>query len=183
MKVLKDEIIIRQIKAGNENSYRQLFDEHYVRLVNVSYKIVGDIDDARESVQSVFVKIYENRETLEIKTNLKAYLNRSVVNTSINLKNKKSKIISIGQSDFNPTNSTEFRDLIEEAESESKIWETINELPNQCKRIFLMSRFEDISNAEIALKLDISKRTVETQISKALKYLRNKLLIFITLLF
>jgi len=106
-----------------------------------------------------------------------------VVNTSINLKNKKSKIISIGQSDFNPTNSTEFRDLIEEAESESKIWETINELPNQCKRIFLMSRFEDISNAEIALKLDISKRTVETQISKALKYLRNKLLIFITLLF
>jgi len=95
VKVLKDEIIIRQIKAGNENTYRQLFDEHYVRLVNIAYKIVGNIDDARDSVQSVFVRIYENRETLEIKTNLKAYLNRSVVNTTINLKNKKSKIISI----------------------------------------------------------------------------------------
>ncbi|MDA7730367.1 RNA polymerase sigma-70 factor [Salibacteraceae bacterium] len=183
MKVLKDEIIIRQIKAGNENTYRQLFDEHYVRLVNIAYKIVGNIDDARDSVQSVFVRIYENRETLEIKTNLKAYLNRSVVNTTINLKNKKSKIISIEESDLNTTNSTEFRDLIEEAESESKIWEAINELPDQCRRIFLMSRFQDTSNEEIALKLNISKRTVETQISKALKYLRNKLLIFITLLF
>lgn len=183
MKELKDEIIIRQIKAGNENTYRQLFDEHYLRLVNISYKIVGDIDDARESVQSVFVRIYENRETLEIKTNLKAYLNRSVVNASINLKNQKSKFVSIERNDIDQFDSIEFQDLIEEAESESKIWETINELPDQCKRVFLMSRFQDISNQEIASKLDISKRTVETQISKALKFLRPKLLIFIILLF
>jgi len=176
MKILQDLVVIKQLKSGNENAFKQLFDENYVRLVNLSFKIVEDIDDARECSQSVFVRLFENRETLEIRSNLKAYLNRSVINASINLKNKKSKIISMDISKLDLLNNSEFKNLMEEAESEAKIWETINGLPEQCRRIFLMSRFEDTSNGEIASKLKISKRTVETQISKALKILRNNLL-------
>lgn len=178
MKILKDEIITKRLRQGDEIAYKQLFETHYIRLVNISYKIVGNLDDARECVQTIFVKLYENRDSVKIKTNLVAYLNRSAVNASINLKDKKAKLISMESSDIDPLHFHEFRDLIEEAEYETKIWDAINQLPLQCRKIFVLNSFEHISNAEIALQLNLSKRTVETQISKALKFLRGKLLIF-----
>ena len=176
MKKLNKERIVSQISAEKESAFEQLFKEHYPRLVSISNKIIGDIDDSKDCAQAVFVKLFENEEKFENINNLKAYLNRAVINTSINFNKKKSKTIGFVTNVLNSTSISQFRDLIEESEEESKIWKVINELPPQSKKVFIMSRFQDLSNQEISIKLNISKRTVETHISKSLKFLRGKLL-------
>ena len=114
---------------------------------------------------------------LNIKVSLKSFLYQSVRNRALNeikskqIKNRHHEMILVGSSESNH----ETDNLIQEAELEIRIVQAVALLPAQCKRIFEMSRVEGLSNTEIAESLQLSKRTVETQISKALKALREQL--------
>lgn len=140
-----------------------------------------DVDLARDCAQGVFIKLYEKRDTLNITSSLGAYLKRSVLNEAINAQKKDFGIVSLTDSD--PELDIDHRHLMEEAEEEARIWHAIDDLPHKCRHIFKLNRFDGLSNQEIADKLDLSKRTVETQISIALKKLRDKLLSFFELIF
>jgi RNA polymerase sigma-70 factor (ECF subfamily) len=173
----EDILIVRQLREGREAAFHALFKKYFGALTIFSNKIVKDEDVARDIVQGVFTRIYEQRSTLEIQVSLKAFLYQSVRNRSLNeLKSRQIKqrhhdiILQQSSGDIATDDS-----LIEEAEMEDRIVEAIGALPNQCKRIFEMSRFDGLSNSEIADTLSLSKRTVETQISKALKTLRSQL--------
>lgn len=168
--------IINGLKAGDESSYKQLFNDYYILLSAYANKYVNDPEEAREIVQDLFVHLFEIRNSLIINTSLKSYLYRSVRNRCMNhirYIQLQEKNLEYLKAEGSPATIQE--DKIIETELEYRIFQIVSELPLQCQRIFRMSRVEGKPNREIAQILNLSIRTVETQISKALKILRNNL--------
>ena len=169
------EIIIKKLRSGDEKFYKSVFYEYYPLLTYFANKYVNDLDIAREIVQDFFVKLYEKRYSINIDSSFKSYLYKSVYNSCINYLNqialREQHHRQIKSQDHEQTEFTE--DEINMTELENKIYCEIEKLPAQCRRIFKMNRFDGLTNSEIAAKLKLSKRTIETQISKALRILRK----------
>lgn len=172
---MTDEKLLRGISRGEEEAFRNLFQTYFEPLTFYANRYLKDLDSARDLVQDVMSHIYENREKLEIRESLKAFLYRSVANRSLNLlkheevKQRHHAIIKDRSDEHYQDGDIEFSEL------QAKINRLMLSLPPECGRIFRMSRMEHMSNQEIADELNISKRTVETQISKALKVFRQAL--------
>lgn len=133
------------------------------------------MDKARDITQNVFVTIYENRSMLVITSSVKAYLYRSVYHACLN-ELKKTK----AHDEHHLLLAEQFseiddHDVMLRAELEAQVLLEIQKLPEQCRNIFEMNRFQGRKNRDIAVELGISVRTVETQVSKALKILRQNL--------
>jgi RNA polymerase sigma-70 factor (ECF subfamily) len=170
-----NEDTIRAIRRGNRDAFRQVFDTCYESLCQYAFTIMKDMDEAEDIVQSMFLKIWERREELEIRHALRPYLFKAVYHQCINqLEHRaiKQKHQDHGARDV--LSAVQQPDVFPD-ELEENIRSFINELPQQCRLIFIMSRYEELRYAEIAQKLDISVNTVENQVSKALKILRAKL--------
>jgi RNA polymerase sigma-70 factor, ECF subfamily len=168
-----DNKLLLKLKEGNEKSYQLIFDDFYSLLTAFAYKYLRDLDQAKEVVQNVFVKFYEKRKSIEITTSFKSYLYKMVYNDCLALKRKQS-VIDLAYSNYasEHLDDADYTQLIEQTEEEYKLHQLIERLPDKCKEIFKLSRFEERKNPEIAQMLNLSIRTVETQISKALKFLR-----------
>ncbi len=169
------EIIIQKLRSGDEKFYKSVFYEYYPVLTYFANKYVNDIETAKEIVQEFFVRLYEKRFSLNIDTSFKSYLYKSVYNSCINYL---TQVAVREQHHRHIKNMTHEKSVFSEVdmnmvELEKKIYNEIEKLPAQCRRIFKMNRFDGLSNSEIAEKLQLSKRTVETQISKALRILRK----------
>jgi RNA polymerase sigma-70 factor (ECF subfamily) len=181
-----DKILIEGLKSKNESAFDDLFRKYNKKLVFFALKIVKNLDTANEVVQDLFVNFWEKRHQLEPKISLQAYLYRSVYNNCIHASKK---VKQIQGEEFNAMNEPgeDFNNLLEQNELEVKIYDLIEQLPTECQRIFKLSRFEELKYQEIADQLNLSVKTVETQMSRALKFLRTnlsdyiKLLIFILL--
>jgi RNA polymerase sigma-70 factor (ECF subfamily) len=174
---LSDVELQQGLEDGSEKAFQELFLRYYAQLVVFARKVVIDDDLARELVQDVIVNFYEKRKEIKIHSSLKAHLYQSVRNRCLN-QIKHSQIRRDHHANIYINKKSEeayVDDKLEETELEQKIFSIIQTLPAQCKKIFEMSRFEGLSNQEIADDLNLSKRTVETQISKALKVLRKNL--------
>ncbi len=158
--------------------------EYYPQLTVFAKKYVEDLDIARDIVQDMFVWLYESRDSIKSIKLLKPYLFQSIKNRCLNyLKAKKihqkhEAVILTTQSNV----ESDVERKMDEVELEEKIFQVVSGLPERCQLIFRMSRMEGKKNSEIANDLDISIRTVETQISKALKVLRNNLIHYLKLL-
>jgi len=175
---LRDEEIhiIRGIKAGDEQTYSHLFETYYRVLSVFAFRYVTDLEVASEIVQDLFVHIYENRQTLMISTSLKSYLYQSVRNRCLNhLKQVKNHGRHLDELTWEVAESLDPETIYHETELESRVFQIVSDLPSRCQEIFIMSRVEGKKNSEIASKLKLSVRTVETQISRALKILRKKM--------
>ncbi len=174
---MDEKTLLNRFAKGDEAAFEQIFLLYYQPLVVFANKLVYDIDMARDLVQGVIVHFYEKREEIQIHTSLKAHLYQSVRNRCLNHLKREQTIRNHHSSLFAETKESEniFYDIMEETELENRIFQIIKSLPNQCQKIFEMSRFQGKSNQEIAEELSISKRTVETQISNALKKMRQKL--------
>lgn len=169
--------LLNRIYKGDQAAFEEIFISYYQALVVFATKLVSDMDLSRDIVQEVIVNFYEKRTQIQIHTSLKAHLYQSVRNRCLNHL-KREQIVrnhhSILIADKKEAEKV-FYDTMEETELELKIHQVIQSLPKQCKNIFEMSRYQGKSNQDIAEDLSISKRTVETQISNALKKLRVKL--------
>jgi RNA polymerase sigma-70 factor (ECF subfamily) len=184
---MNEKDLIYGLAQGDENAFKVVFDLYYSPLVVFATKIIGDLDMSRDLVQDVIVSFFEKRKSIEIHTSLKAHLYQSVRNRCLNYIKREKIIREHQQSLFNEVKENElnFVDLMEETELEYMIFREIKNLPSQCQRIFNMSRFHRFqgkTNQEIADELAISKRTVETQISNALKRLRKNLVTYVVLI-
>jgi RNA polymerase sigma-70 factor (ECF subfamily) len=169
---------VNQIKNGNIKAFEQLFRDLYAPLCGFAQKIVEDKDKAEELVQDVFYKLWKNKNNLNIRVSLKSYLYKSVQNSCLltiqhnKVKEKyKAHIISTKDSSNVKTPEKE----LETKELHEKINKTMEELPERCREIFYLSKYEGLKYREIAEKLSISQKTVEANISKALKILRKNL--------
>ena len=168
--------IVEGLIEGEESSYKQLFSQYYILLSVYANKYVQDLEVAREIVQDFFVHMFEIRSSLIITTSLESYLYQSVRNRCLNhIKQIKVHEKHLENLKTDEVSSIDPEDKIMETELEHQIYQIVSQLPGQCEKIFKMSRVDGKKNKEIAMILNISIRTVETQISKALKILRNKL--------
>ena len=168
--------LIKGLRAGHEDVYALLFNKYYRPLTVFATTYVNNLEPAREIVQDLFVSLYENRKSILIATSLKSYLYQSVKNRCLNyLKHLAVERKHIDKAVLEKELSEDLEARILETELEYKIFEIISELPPKCQQIFKMSRVQGLKNKEIAEKNAISIRTVETQISMALKALRENL--------
>lgn len=176
---MTDDELLQGLKKGEEKAYHQLFQHYFEPLTFYANRYLKDLDAARDLVQEVMSQLYEKRESLEIRESLKAFMYRSVANRSLNvLKHEevKQRHHAVIKEQADPYFQ---QDEIELSELQARINQLMHALPPECGRIFRMSRLEHKSNSEIAEELGISKRTVETQISKALKIFRKALKLLI----
>jgi RNA polymerase sigma-70 factor (ECF subfamily) len=159
------------------SSFEAIYLDHFVPLHRYAATIVNDQVIAEEMVHQVFWKLLERKEDIQIQISLKAYLYRSVHYECLNhLKHEKVKqtYTSDAKRQIEDT-SSDLLDRVQYKELERQIKLAINELPEQCRTIFQLSRFEDLKYAEIASQLGLSVKTIETQMSRALKKLRIQL--------
>ena len=169
----REHILFTEIRNGNEEAFNKVFDLYYSRLCFFSDQILHDFDLSRSIVQQVFVDLWIKRDRLLV-TSLQAYLYHSTRNASLDVLKHK-KVESRYLSSLGPNESIVEADLMEEAELAERINEAIQNLPEKCREVFLLCRFEGLKYAEIADQLNISVKTVEMQISIALKKLRKDL--------
>ena len=163
-------------------AFETLFRSFFPGLVLFAQKYVPDRDSATEIVHNVFLNLWEKREKVDTSTSLKSYLFTSVHNRCLNFIRDQKKF-DRDETLLERLDSDEFTDAsdrLEEMELEQRIYDAIQSLPEKCREVFTLNRFEELKYGEIAVKLDISVKTVETQISKALKILRNKLSDYLT---
>jgi RNA polymerase sigma-70 factor (ECF subfamily) len=161
-----------------------LFKAHYKELHAYAGVMLRDADMAEEIVQGMFLRFWEKRELLSVQTSIKAYLYKCVYNDSMNyLKHQKVKTKYHDFAAYTMNNEHEpASSRVELTELEIKLQEALNELPEACRAIFQMSRFEELKYREIAEQLGLSIKTVENQMGKALKLLRLKLADFVTVM-
>ncbi len=175
---------ISSIKNGNEAAFEKVFKTYFRNLHAFAYTFMKDDSIAEEIVQNVFFRIWEKKEQLQIDDSLKAYLYRSVHNESLNhLKHLKIKnSFQLQYSGNMESSNQDASNQMVAAELENDIQKAISELPPQCRTIFQMSRFEQLKYQQIADQLNISIKTVENQMGKALKVLRSKLVEYLPFL-
>jgi len=168
-----DLISFEDIKGGSEKAFNRAFELYYNSLCYFTDNILHDFDLSRSVVQQVFVDMWVKREKLQV-VSLKAYLFQSTRNAALDiLKHKKAE--SKYLSTLDKTEKEPMTDWIENAELADRINKAIDKLPEKCRQIFILCRFEELKYAEIAERLNISVKTVEMQVSIALKKLRSDL--------
>jgi len=180
-----EKIIIDKLKNKELAIFEQIFNEYFTPLTYFCYKYIENKQASEDIVQELFVKLWQHSETLEINISLKNYLYRWAANSSLNyLKHQKIKL------KYQHFVEKELENQIQEAddklatsELEEKLTNAINKLPEKCREVFILSRYENLKYQEIADKLQISVKTVENQISKALKTLRTEFFPLIILFF
>ena len=170
----------KRLQQGDEKAFEMIFKANYASLVGYALKILNDREEAEEMVQEVFVTVWEKRRELNIEVSLKSYLYRSVHNRSLNQKAKANvrRMYADQQSDNH--NHTEANTLLHHNELQMQLSQALDKLPEQCRKVFELSRFEGLKYAEIATHMNIALKTVENQMGKALRILREELNDFLT---
>jgi len=160
---------------------KKIFDESYQDLVVQALRLVKNPETAEDIVQDCFIKIWDKRNNLEISGDKLAYLARMIRNSCLDFLKKR----KIETSELNEAyqGSFEVEDVLITKDLQEKIDKTIDSLPEKCRQVFVLSRFEELSYNEISKQLNISKKTVEAHISRALKSLRISLKQFLFILF
>jgi len=169
---------------SSDLAFERLFKEHFKSLFSYAFTILKDEAQAEEIVQQVFFKIWDKKLTDNIQVSMKAYLYKAVYHESLNylkhrqIRNRYQQHV-MHQHQNQHDNATR---LLAMKEMEEKLREALNSLPQQCRTIFQMSRFDGLKYQEIAQQLGLSIKTVENQMGKALKQLRIKLIDFLPIL-
>lgn len=180
-----DNNLIELIRNGDKRAFDDVFLTHFKSLHAYAFTMIKERDDAEEIVQNVFVRIWTKRTQLKPDGYLKSFLYRSVHNESLNYL-KHQKVRSNFNVHYTDSVKNEMGDLNKEimaTELEKNIHSAINDLPEKCRNVFQLSRFDQMKYQEIADALNISIKTVENQMGKALKILRLKVVDFLILIF
>jgi RNA polymerase sigma-70 factor, ECF subfamily len=176
--LVSETLLIEQLTAQNELAFEKVFKRYYKALHSYAYTIVKNEDVADDMVQQVFYRMWNSAERVNIQSSIAAYLYRAVYNESLNYI-KHQKIVVAHQKETAPHMKSE-RDTaagkIINKELEQKLRQALNALPEQCRTVFQLSRFENLKYQEIAEQLGISVKTVENQMGKALKIMRVQLI-------
>lgn len=178
---MKDILIIEALERRDKVAFDYVFNFYYSSLCAFSLQYVDDRKSVEDLVQDFFVYLWVEAPKLKIKSSLKSYLFTAIKNRCLDYQ-KHHKIVEkyrnfILFSTENDTDSAAH--FFAESELRQAIQTSLGKLPPRCREIFEYSRLKGLSNQEISDKLEISKRTVELQISNALKILRKELADFL----
>lgn len=171
-----DEEILELFQKNEDQAIELFFRKYYSYLCNVIYRMLPDSSLAEDLAQDVFFDFWKKREGLRIQTSPRAYLKRAAVNKTLNyIRDRKMRFSDDEELPRMATTEDNSQQILENSELKDQIQESIDLLPERCRLIFVLSRFEEMTYQEIADQLDISIKTVENQISKALRFLRENL--------
>lgn len=174
---LIEKVLIKKLKQGDKDAFSTIFSAYYNNLVLFAINFTHEICSAEEIVQDIFIKIWEERDLININVSLKSYLIKAVQNECIDwfrhLKITEKYNAEITRKNYFFEYDTD--NYILRSELESQIDSSIEKLPVDIKIAFCMSRYDGLKYIEIAKKLNVSVRTIEVRISKALKLLHNDL--------
>ena len=172
----KDQSYLIALIKGDRKAFEYFFSKYYALLVLFSFKIIKRKEVSEDIVQDVFVTLWKIKETLSKLLKIKPYLYTSTKNKSLNhLKLQKNTVVSASSEDdyYDDENSY----LEEKQEQINKVNKAIEALPEKCKEVFILVKKEGYSYKETAEHLNISVKTVEAQVSKAIKLIKNEFLI------
>lgn len=170
--------IFNRMAEGDKTAFRFFFEKYYADLCNLINFYVRDAVISEEIAEDIFIGFWEKREDIKISTSVKAYLFKACKNKSLNyLRNEKrklnihEKLAKVAETSFEalPENVMDARQL------RKLIDKSVSSLPPKCREIFILAKEKDLSYKEIAAQLGISVKTVENQMGKALKLLRDLL--------
>ena len=169
------QFILNELQKGNERAFNFIFKEYYKSLSQFSYSFIKDQDKAESLVQEVFIKLWEKRESLGHIDNLLSYMMVMVRNLSLDYlrKEKVNLKVYLKIKPEESVNTTE--DQLSKNEFEEKLLKSVLKLPERCRIAFELSRFESLTNKEIAEQMKISVKGVEALIGRSLKILRDEL--------
>lgn len=179
--LLDDDGLTQLLRDGNELAFTEIYNRYWDKLYYVAYKLLKDTDAAEEIVQDVFFILWKKRETLAIKS-LAAYLasmtRYSVYRFISKEKNAKKQEDIIGRLGIAATSEMDVDNKI----LLEIITELSNKLPEKCRLVFQYNKLQDMSLADVAEQLNMSQKTAEGHLTKALKVIRTSLNIFLTLI-
>ena len=168
------------IRANDSRALTWIYNRYYQELVRVAYQITDDGDLAEDVVQESIVYFWNRREAIEVTQSLYGYLKRMCVNRALRRIQQEQRRVEVSQLQ-NP-DPQESKPL-EYEELQASIQQAISTLPDRCEEVFRLSREDQLTYAEIADRMGISIKTVENQMSKALRLLREKLKEFLITIF
>ena len=173
----RETYILELLRSDGEKAISILYDEYFHYLYITVFRILKEEEGSKDIVQAVFIEMWKRRDQLNIDSSLKQYLKRSAINKSLNYIRKNKRIVDTMEDLDNISlfDKERFLERIEVKDLEQKINAAIDSLPEKCRLVFVLSRYENMSHRQIAEKMDISTKTVENQITKALKILRYKI--------
>lgn len=176
--------LLKALSQGDEKAYDAVFLDYFPKMKRFIRGFVARDEDAENITQDIFMTLWMRRECLADVADLNSYLYVMAKNASLHYLQESMKKESVSIDDtFDVSEKDNFEDILLTEELNKLIMEAVYKMPEQRKKIFLMSRVEELSNDEIACRLNISKRTVETHISAALAELRKILPLIILTLF
>lgn len=171
---MDEKVLINKLKQGDTTAVDHLFNSHYKPLCSYALQFTNGISEAEDVVQNVFVKLWANRESLNIQKSVKSYLYRAVYNTALNTFRSKKKddqlIDSLKYQALTYRMDEDDSDLTKRIE---KLKQLIASLPARCREVLLLSKRDGLKNREVAEKMGISIKTVEAQLSIAFKKIRE----------
>lgn len=165
------------MNSNPEHTIKTLFDEHFHQLVLYAFRFTKDTIQAEEIVQDIFVKIWQNFDQVSHVTDFRPYLYKAVKNSCLNylrhLKiRQKYQVDTVNSQDHLEIAADESHD---NQETFNRLNEAVNKLPEHWKDAIVLSKYDKLKYNEIAEKMNISQKTVEKYISKALRFLRSEL--------
>lgn len=179
----KELFLFEEMKKGKEYAFDFFFNYYYPGLCVYAQKMISlQEEEARDIVQDVFVKFWKNRQELNIQFSIRSYLFIAVKNKCFDLLRKKNRSIRTQEITVQNDSSDESFETYVFAELEALFNNSLSKLPERCREIFELSRLHGMKNREIAEKLNLSEKTVENQMTKALHILRVELKDYLPLL-
>jgi RNA polymerase sigma-70 factor (family 1) len=165
----------RSIQAKDEQVFERYYKEHYKFFYLAACRYLGDSGPAQEAVNDVFMRLWQDADKLAIQSSLRSYIYRAVVNRCLNELNKNKRDREQHREVVRRIDdAVEWKEM-EDNELKLRLYEAIDQLPEQCQKVFRMSRFEGLKQQEIADRLGISIKTVKNHITHALQVLHKVL--------
>ena len=176
--------VMNDLPIDNEVIFEQLYKKYFRELHAYAFSLLKDWDVAEEIVQTIFLKLLEKNEVVQIRTSIKSYLYKSVYHSSLNyIRGQKVQLKYQHTTTYSTTDHTDDADQkLSMRELERRLQNALSKLPEKCRAIFHLSRFEELKYQEIANQLNISIKTVETHMGKALRILRKEMKEFLPII-
>ena len=168
--------LIQNMMAGDRESFNQVFRRYYSPMVRFCIRYVADSDLASEIVQDLFVKLWSNREKISFNTSFESYMLTSVRNSALTYINKERSHAEANLRVFSEeSDNTDPSETLQSNNLEESYRKILKDMPEKRREVFLASRYDGLKYSEIAEKLGISQKTVEAQMSAAIKQLKDGL--------
>ncbi len=171
-----DTNLMIRASGGEDAAFRELFDKHYRRAVNVAYRSTGDLDAAEDIAMDAFARIYESRASFRPSAKFTTYLYKVVVNLSINAAKRRKTAASVSIEDHDVlAPGSDPSGIAERSEVSRAVRKAVLSLPENQRAALILNRYEELSYQEIAEVMGTSVRAVESLLHRAKQNLRKAL--------